>query len=141
MVVIAMTSFMNAYTASPAVYSTSVIGVVMMLSRLRLHVSSMKPVVTEIWHWNRTWNSMIPASRYGAAARDASFSCATNAPSEPNSNTSNTGHTAMSNHRLGERQSTNQCRRTTVLMRNQLISVVQFHVAAGQLEEHRLEVG
>ena len=62
-VTIAITSFIAAYTASPAVYSISVIGVVMMLSRLRLHVSSMKPVVTAIWHWNRTWKSMMPASR------------------------------------------------------------------------------
>src|SRR5207248_3591916 len=109
-VTIAITSFTAAYTARPAVYSISVIGVVMMLRRLRLHVSSMKPVVTAIWHWNKTWNSMMPASRYGAAARDEVFSCATNAPSDPNNSTSNTGHTAMSNHRFGLRHNTYQWR-------------------------------
>src|SRR4051794_23289505 len=87
---------------------------------------------------------MIPASRYGAAARDVVFSCATNAPSEPNSNTSKTGHTAMSNQRLGLRHSTYQCRRTTVLIRNQLIGrpsqLVEVHVVACQLQVHRLEV-
>src|SRR5947207_11779441 len=143
-VAIAMTSFMKAYNARPAAYSPSVIGVVMMLRRLRDHVSSMNPVVTAIWHWNRTWNSMIPASRYGAAARDASFSCATNAPSEPNSNTSNTGHTAMSNQRFGLRHSTYQWRRTTVLTRNPFIrcarSFLRLHVGAGQLQEDGLEI-
>src|SRR3954471_611921 len=83
---------------------------------------------------------MIPASRYGAAARDASFSCATNAPSEPNSSTSNTGHTAMSNQRFGLRHNTYQCRRTTVRTRSQLMSVVQLHVGACELQEDRLEV-
>src|SRR3954471_13085001 len=83
---------------------------------------------------------MIPASRYGAAARDASFSCATNAPSDPNSSTSNTGHTAMSNHRFGLRHNTYQCRRTTVRTRSQLMSLVHFHVAARELQEDGLEV-
>jgi hypothetical protein len=45
------------------VYSTSRNGVVMMLRRLRVHVSSMNPVVTAIWLWYRTWNSIIPARR------------------------------------------------------------------------------
>ncbi len=78
----------------------------MRLRRLRLHVSSMNPVATPTWLWKRTWNSMIPASRYGVVARLASFSWATNAPSEPHSSTSKIGHTAMSNQRAGLRHST-----------------------------------
>ncbi len=52
-------------------YSTSVTGVVRTLSRLRLHVSSMKPVATAIWLWKSTWNIMIPARRYGVLGPDA----------------------------------------------------------------------
>jgi len=54
--------------AVPATYSISVTGVVSTLSRLRLQVSSMNPVPTAIWLWNKTWNIMIPAMRYGVPA-------------------------------------------------------------------------
>ena len=79
---------------------------VITLRMLRVHVSSMNPVATAIWPWNRTWKSMIPARRYGVAARLVSFCCATKAPSDPKRITSNTGQNAMSNQRCGLRNST-----------------------------------
>jgi hypothetical protein len=44
-------SFAIPKIASPAAYSTSRSGVVIMLRRLRDHVSSMNPVATAIWLW------------------------------------------------------------------------------------------
>ena len=62
---IAATSFSRPIAARPTTYSDSRSGVAITLRMLRVHVSSMNPVATAIWLWNRTWNSMIPASRYG----------------------------------------------------------------------------
>ena len=105
-VAMAATSLMRPIRARPTTYSTSRSGVVITLRMLRVHVSSMNPVATAIWLWKRTWKSMMPASRYGVAAWLVSFCCATNAPREPHSSTSNTGQKAMSNQRCGLRKST-----------------------------------
>ena len=66
----------------------------------------MNPVATAIWLWNRMWNIMMPASRYGTAFSVSPDCWATNVPRLPNRITSISGQKAMSNHRCGARQST-----------------------------------
>jgi hypothetical protein len=63
--------------AMPSTYSISRTEVHITLRRFLDHVSSMNPVATETWVWKSRLFSMIPARRYGAAARLASFSRAT----------------------------------------------------------------
>src|SRR3954468_3538045 len=92
--------------AVPAMYSNSVTGVVSTFMRLRLHVSSMKPVATAIWLWKSTWNIIAPPIRNGADAWLEASCWATYVPRLPHRITSITGQKAMSNQRCGARQST-----------------------------------
>ena len=56
-------SFASPNSTTPAAYSPSRNGVTSRFSRLRDHVSSMKPVARLISAWNTTWKSRIPARR------------------------------------------------------------------------------
>ena len=60
-------SFARPNSTTPPTYSHSRSGVTIRLSRLRDHVSSMKPVARLTSDWNTTWKSRMPASRYADA--------------------------------------------------------------------------